>query len=309
MTAATPSRRSRNVASASAVRAWRSTRTASVAIPRSTRKAANGPSVAPVSIWAERTAAMRSRDPTTAPAITSRVTRQVLRPRLHHEVGAVLERPADRRRGEGVVDGQQRPVPVRDLGERRQVGEDAGRVGDGLDVEDAGPGGGQRRPRPLDVGGVDVRDLDAEPPERGGRLRARRPVADLPDDQPVAGPQEGQEARVDRRHAGRQRDPRLGAVELGDRVAEGHDRRVVDPAVRVARLLAREHRRQLLRVARGERRRLVDRDRGGRLAHDGLARRRPDGARGRARPGSLVRHPRMLHRAAGTTRRPRSRGP
>ncbi len=53
------------------MRDWRSTRTATVAIPRRTRKAANGPSVAPVSICAERTAATRSRDPTTAPAITS----------------------------------------------------------------------------------------------------------------------------------------------------------------------------------------------------------------------------------------------
>ena len=170
MTPATPSRPSRNVASPPPCAPGARPAAASVAIPRSTRNAANGPSVAPVSIWAERTAAMSSRDPTTAPAITSRVTGQVLRPRLHHEVRAVLERPAHGRRGEGVVDGQQRPVPVRGLGEGRDVGEHAGRVGDGLDVEDAGPRGGQRGLDGRDVGGVDVHDLDAEPPERGRGL-------------------------------------------------------------------------------------------------------------------------------------------
>ena len=68
---------------------------------------------------------------------------------------------------------------------------------------------------------------------------------------------------MDRGHAGRERDPGLGAVELGDRVAQRDDRRVVDPAVRVARAARRVRTAaELLGVGRRERRRLVDRDGG-----------------------------------------------
>ena len=165
---------------------------------------------------------------------------------------------------------------------------DAGRVGDGLDVEDPRPGRGERRLDRVDVGGVDVRDVHAEPPERGGRLGARRPVAHLPDDQPVARAEDRQErsrgsrpcrsrARSPPRRRAARRPRRPGPRPWGCR-----------SGCRRSRAARRSARRRAPRRPRGERRRLVDRDRGRRLAHDGLARRRPDGARGRARPGSLV---------------------
>ena len=232
-----------------------------------------------------------------------RVPGQVLRRGLHHEVGAVVERPAHGGRGERVVDRQQRAVAVREVGEPRQVGEHAGRVRDRLDVEDPGGPGRERRLDRGGVGRVDIADVDAQPPERRDRLGPRRPVAHLPDEHPLPGPDEAQERGVDRGHAGRERDPGLGVVQLGDRIAHGHDRRVVDAAVRVPGLLAGEDRGQLLGVARGERRGLVDRDRRRRLGHTRCARGRADRARGRAGTGSFVGHRPMLHRLAATSRR------
>ena len=57
--------------SAAAVRAWRSARTARVRMPRRTRNASNGPSVAPVSIWTFSTRRMSAARPATTPAMTS----------------------------------------------------------------------------------------------------------------------------------------------------------------------------------------------------------------------------------------------
>ena len=146
-------------------------RTASVAIPRRTRNAANGPSVAPVSIWVERTAEIRCSRPDDHAGHHVAVPGQVLGGRLDHEVGAVIQRPAHERRRERVVHREQRAVPVGGVGEGRDVGEDAGRVGDGLDVEDGGRGGRQRGLDGGDVGGVDVRRSRS----RGGRT-PRRPA-------------------------------------------------------------------------------------------------------------------------------------
>ena len=132
----------------------------------------------------------------------------------------MLQRPADRGRGKRVVDRQQRPVAMRDLGQGRQVRDDARRVGDGLHVEDPGRPRGQGHLDGADIRGVHVRDVDAKPPERRDRLGPRRAVADLADEHPVARAQQRKERGVDRRHAGRERDPRLGPVQLRDRVAE-----------------------------------------------------------------------------------------
>ena len=291
VTRPTPSWCSSQAASDAAVAAWRSTRTASVAMPRSTRNAANGP---------ERRARVDlrgadGRDPVRAAHDRAghhvRVSRQVLGRRFHDQVGAVLQGPAHDGRRERVVHGEQRPVPVCELGQRRKIGQHAGGVRDRLDVQDAGGSGGEGCLDGADIGGVHVCHVHAQSPERRDRLRPRRSVADLADEQPVTGPEQGQEGGVDRGHPRRERDAGLRAVQVRDGVAERHDRRIVDPAVGVARLVAAEHRRQLVGVKRRERRRLVDRDGGRRLAHGRHAGRRADGACRRAGAGSLVGHP------------------
>ena len=79
--------------------------------------------------------------------------------RLGDQVRPELERPADVRRGERVVDDVHRAVAVGQLGEGRVVGEVRRRVGDGLGVQDA-----RRRRR-----------RGPRPPRRGRSCRRARP--------------------------------------------------------------------------------------------------------------------------------------
>ena len=52
--------------------------------------------------------------------------------RMHHDVGAVLDRPQQDRRRDGVVDDQRNAMPVRHLGQRLDVADVAGGVADAL---------------------------------------------------------------------------------------------------------------------------------------------------------------------------------
>jgi hypothetical protein len=58
------------------------------------------------------------------------VAAEVLGQRVHDDVGAVLEGPAQVGRGHGVVDDQRHAVAVRDLGQLFEVGDVAERVAD-----------------------------------------------------------------------------------------------------------------------------------------------------------------------------------
>ena len=189
--------------------------------------------------------------PTTAPAITSEWPDRYFVRRLHDEVRAVLERAADRGRGERVVDRQQRAVAVGDLGERRQVRDDARRVGDGLDVEDPRRAARPARPRP---------------PRRRScpRTRRRRRAGRTPRS-PGSGSCRSRTWPMRSRSPARSSDRNvawIAAIPVARAMPASApwssataspsaiDRRVVDPAVGVARLLAREDRGQLLGVAR-----------------------------------------------------------
>ena len=66
------------------------------------------------------------------------VPAQVLGQRVHHDVGAVLERPDQVGRAHGVVDDQRHAVLVRDGRHAGDVGDVAGRVADGLHVHGLG---------------------------------------------------------------------------------------------------------------------------------------------------------------------------
>ena len=303
MTRATPSRPSRNAASASGGRApgARPARRASRSrAGRGTRRTARASHRCRSAPSGRRRSAPRP--PTTAPAITSRVTREVLGGGLDDEVGAVLERAADHRRRERVVDREQRAVAVGGLGEGREVGEDARRVGDRLDVEDPRRGRGQRGLDGGDVGRVDVRDVDAEAPEGRDGLRPGRAVAHLPtrSRSPARGargtPRGSRpcrsRARCRPRRRGAPRSRRRARRRWGCRSGCRRSR-----AGRRARTAASSS-----ASADGERRGLVDRDGRRHLADVGDARRGADRAGGGAGPGSLVGHAAMLHRVAGGRR-------
>ena len=72
-----------------------------------------------------------------------RVAADELRRRLGHEVGPELDRAAQVRRGERVVDDEQRAVAVGEPGQGRDVGDHDRRIRDRLDVEHAGRRGRQ----------------------------------------------------------------------------------------------------------------------------------------------------------------------
>ena len=57
------------------------------------------------------------------PAEQVAVAAEVLRGRVHHDVGPQLQRPREHRRGERAVDAQQRAAPMGDFGARRDVGD------------------------------------------------------------------------------------------------------------------------------------------------------------------------------------------
>ena len=198
-----------SAASAAAVAAWRSTRTARVRIPRRTRNASSGPSVAPVSIWTRSTSAISSGDPATTPAMTS-----LWPPRNFVADSTTRSAPSSSGRqtyGEANVLSTTYVAPWRwaSVGERRVIGDERRRVGDGLRVEDARRRGRERRRDRVEVGRVD--EVDRGPRSRrtcrSSWLRVEPYDRERRDD-PVAGADERRERGVDRGHPRRERDAR-----------------------------------------------------------------------------------------------------
>ena len=190
------------------------------------------------------------------------VTAEVLGGRLHDDVGAELERPADVRRGERVVDDVDRAGPVGHGCERSVVREKRRGVRRGLREQHPR---GRRGERSLDgvvVGHVDELDVHAEPAERAHELGSRRAVQRVRGDDPIARSEERREGGVDSGHARREGVARLAPGELGVGVAERLGGGVGEAAVGKARPRVADDVAELLRILRGERRRLVDRDRG-----------------------------------------------
>src|SRR4029079_5295023 len=118
----------------SALALCRSIRTPSVFTPRSTSQQSNGPGTAPIAFWWNRNcpasspSASTSAPPTTSQwpprtlvvecTTTFRAAPEVRGVRVHAHVRAERQRLLQVRRGEGVVDDEQRSAVVRELAER-----------------------------------------------------------------------------------------------------------------------------------------------------------------------------------------------
>ena len=98
---------------------WRR-RTSSVRMPRSARKMSSGLAVWPRSREASRSRGHHCSFATTAPMSRSEWPRGILGRRLHHEVGAVVERAEEHARGPGVVVDHRGAVRVRHPRDRRE---------------------------------------------------------------------------------------------------------------------------------------------------------------------------------------------
>jgi len=105
--------------------------------------------------------------------------------RLHHDVGAPLDRPAEHGRGEGVVDYERQPIRVRGLGPGREVGHVAQRIADrlGKQCPRLGP---DRRTNGVEIVAGNEGALDAHAFERHGKLRDGAAVKIRTGDQVVA---------------------------------------------------------------------------------------------------------------------------
>ena len=222
------------------------------------------------------------------------VPREVLGDAVHDEIGAERERPHEEGRREGGVDDERQAAGARERAERAQIRHAQERVRERLDEQDLrvrahGRRDGRDVPR-----GREAR-AHAEPgPE--AREQIGRAAVDAFGRQHLAAVARREQRRRDGRHAGREDEPGLGALELGHGPRERLGRRVAVARVDV-RLAARGVRR-----ARGvgvdEVARLIERRRGGPLAvgaerralarHMNRARREPLGGRRRRRLGRTV---------------------
>ena len=167
------------------------------------------------------------------------MTAEELRRRVHDDVGAPLDRPAQVRSCDRRVDDQRDAGTVGDCGEALEIGDDAGRVGDDFGVDQLRV----RLHRGGEVGGLvagDERGRDAEAGERSLEQRAGAAVQLGRRDDVVAGlAQRADDEELGRLPAGR-RDRTDAAFEAGHPLLERGDGRVADAGVDVAELLQGE---------------------------------------------------------------------
>ena len=82
--------------------------------------------------------------------------------RMHNDVGAEFDRAQQVRRRHGVVENQRQPVPVRQIGQRTDIGDGGVRVGDRLGEDGTGRGTDQRLDLMQVVDVLDEISVDAE---------------------------------------------------------------------------------------------------------------------------------------------------
>ena len=207
---------------------------------------------------------------------------QPLGRRRHDQVGAELDGPAEVGRSERVVDDQLGARAMGALRQGRDVGDDGGRVGDGLDVQQ--PGASERRLHGGQIARIDVIGPDAEAGEDPVEELARAAVDGARSDDAVTGPKRRRECGVDGRHARAEGEAGVGALELGDGRRHGRRCRVAEARIGVA-VAGRRELGQLRRVVGGEGRTLIDGHGRALLRHLRAPRGREDGATREARGG------------------------
>ena len=181
-----------------------------------------------------------------------------LRERMHDDVGAVLDRPAEIGRGQRVVDDVGHAGFLGDRRDRLDVGDDAARIGDRLDEDRLG----LRRDRALeaaDVVGVRPHHVPAEILEGVVELVDRAAIELLRGDELVARLHQAVHDEHLRGVAGGDREAGGAAFERGDALLQHGIGRVADARIDVAEGLQAEQRGGVIDVLEHERRRLVDR--------------------------------------------------
>ena len=156
-----------------------------------------------------------------------------LRGRVNHEIGAVLEGPAEIGRGQRVVDNERHTVALRDLCDRFEIEHDAAGVGQSLAEEELDLVGH----RPLDIFGlrhVDEMAGPAELLEAHAELGERAAIEIVGRDELVAALQQRRAHQELRRMAGRCRDGAAPVLQRRDPLLEHGDGGVGDARIDVA---------------------------------------------------------------------------
>jgi hypothetical protein len=155
---------------------------------------------------------------------------------MDDDIGAVLEWCAQIWRGEGVVDDQREPMPMRDVCDRRDVEDIQLRIGDCLGVKHLGIG----LHRTFELGrniGIDESAADAELRKSHRELRIRPAVQRPRRNDMVAISAQGEQACHLGRHSRGDRKGRASAFERRHPLLERRGRRVRQPRVDVAERL------------------------------------------------------------------------
>ena len=179
---------------------------------------------------------------------------------MHDNIGAVLERFAQIRRGERIVDDVGHAGAARDLPNRFHVGDDAAGIGDRLGEDRLG----LRADSALERGnvvGIRPDDIPAEILERVIELVDRAAVELFRGDEFVAGLQQAMENQYLRRVAGCDRQSCRAAFERGDALFEHRGGRIADARIDVAEGLQAKQRGGVIDALEHIRRRLIDRRR------------------------------------------------
>ena len=167
-------------------------------------------------------------------AQTAALTVDVLGRRVHHQIGAQLERPLQDRAREHVVDDHLSAGLVRQLGDRRDVDQGERRIARRLEKHEPG-GCGQGLGPLIQIAAVDQDDLDPEARQDLGQDVVTGAEQEARCHDAIAGTQLAAQGGMHRGHAGRRGRGLLGALEQRKTLLEHPDGRVGDPRVHVAR--------------------------------------------------------------------------
>ena len=177
---------------------------------------------------------------------------------MDDDVGAVLDRPAEVRSRERVVDDERKAGRMRNFGDALDVDDDAARIGEILD-EDRLALLRQRLAKILRLDGIDEMAGPAELFERQPELRERAAIEVARGDKLVARLHQREEGQELRRMPRRGRHPGATALERRDPLLEHGDGRVGQPRIDVAEIVQIEQRSGVVDVVEHIGRRLVDR--------------------------------------------------
>ena len=180
--------------------------------------------------------------------------------RIHHDVGAELDRPAEIGRREGVVDQQRDLRVVRDLRDLGNIQHFEAGIADGL--ADHQPGIGPDRSAKF----VERARLDEGRGDAEARQRVRQQVDGAAiergrGDDVVAGVEQRRDRQMQRRHAARGADGADAAFQRGQPLFQHRRGRIRNPCIDVAGAFEIEQRRGVIGILKDVRGGLIDRHR------------------------------------------------